>query len=148
MNSVQVLDEKEAFATFEFIKESVAWEPFKSRGKLLRLGNSPLPNDVVHDTCIEIISKALRKYDISNVLMYGVYLNLYENGRQYAPMHSHETQQIVVSLGAERILKIGSKDIILKSGEAVLFGTERHGVPVSDVNEPRISIAAFFRSIN
>lgn len=75
----------------------------------------------------------------------GVYLNNYENGLMYTPMHKHaDTIQLVISLGATRTLKVGTKEYRMKNGDAVVFGSSIHGVPQEpSVTEGRISIATF-----
>ena len=59
-------------------------------------------------------------------IILGLYLNWYENDQSYTPSHRHETDQLVISLGATRILRVGSRDFSMSHGDAVLFGTQTH----------------------
>jgi len=73
-----------------------------------------------------------------------MYVNYYENGKMYTPMHTHKgTKQLVLSLGESRDLIIGKKTFTMKNGDAIIFGSSPHGVPVSDTKKGRISIATF-----
>jgi len=54
------------------------------------------------------------------------------------------TNQLVLSLGASRILTIVNKSITLNNGDVVIFGEQLHGVPRSKTPcKQRISIATF-----
>ncbi len=85
--------------------------------------------------------------DINKIL--GIYLNLYRNGEDYTPGHSHPgMRQIVISLGASRTLYIKSgstpKNYLLSHGDVIIFGSGMHGVPKEPlVHTSRISIAVF-----
>src|SRR3989344_1693554 len=62
-------------------------------------------------------------------IILGLYLNWYENSQSYTPSHNHDTDQLVISLGATRVLRVGSRDFSMEHGDAVLFGTQPHSVP-------------------
>ena len=71
-------------------------------------------------------------------------MNDYENGDMWTPNHTHkDTHQLVISLGAERNLVVRNKKYKMKNGSAIIFGSAVHGVPKCNVEEGRISIAAF-----
>lgn len=71
----------------------------------------------------------------------GAYLNLYRDGRD---IHSHQTAQIVISLGATRVLKVGSKEYSTENGDMIIFGKSNHELlPDETVHTARISIALF-----
>src|SRR3989338_2347017 len=83
-------------------------------------------------------------------IILGLYLNWYENDQSYTPSHRHETDQLVISLGATRTLRVGSLDFSMAHGDAVLFGTQTHSVPLEKslpvsprFPDGRISIATF-----
>lgn len=66
----------------------------------------------------------------------------------YTPTHSHkDTDQLVISLGQTRILKINSKSYSLENGDAILFGSSPHSVPKDNSVNMRISIATFMKKI-
>ena len=97
---------------------------------------------------IPYVEDILKTFGRSYAIL-GLYLNWYENGQSYTPSHTHETDQLVISLGATRILRVGSQDFPMKHGDAVLFGTQPHSVPQETLHtdsrfpEGRISIATF-----
>ena len=74
----------------------------------------------------------------------GIYLNYYRDGNDYTPSHSHETCQLIISLGATRTLRVGNTDLKSGHGDIIVFGRSLHGVPKEpEVKEGRISIAVF-----
>lgn len=91
------------------------------------------------------ITKALNQMTTTEYVILGLYANYYEDGNMFTPSHSHkDTHQLVLSLGATRTLKVGSKEWLLETGDAVLFGSSPHSVPKEPhVKEGRISIATF-----
>lgn len=103
-----------------------------------------IDNDLFH-SILQYIEVPLRQYNVGNVV--GFYLNLYENGEMYTPNHKHiGTNQLVLSLGTSRILKIENKSITLNSGDIIIFGEQLHGVPRTKTHcGQRISIATFCR---
>ncbi len=85
---------------------------------------------------------------IDKYLVRGLYLNYYENGTMYTPEHSHPgTKQLVISLGATRILTLGSScRLPMQNGDAIVFDSIKHGVPRNnDIIAGRISIAVFLQ---
>ena len=75
----------------------------------------------------------------------GIYVNYYRNGNDWAPAHSHPGHtQLVISLGAERELKVGKKTYSMSNGDIIIFGSSIHEVVRdSTITEGRISIAVF-----
>ncbi len=93
----------------------------------------------------DLISESLEVFGYSNRSVYGVYLNYYRDGNDHTPTHVHkDTNQIVISLGAKRILMVGKASYHLDHGDIIAFGSSQHGVPkiLAPVGE-RISIAVF-----
>lgn len=86
---------------------------------------------------------------ITDLAIFGLYLNYYRNGYDHAPKHSHPgTCQIIISLGATRTLNVGTKSYSLNSGDMILFGSSMHEVPIeSEVKDGRISIATFSKFV-
>jgi len=81
---------------------------------------------------------------LPNYAVFGVYINYYQDGNMYTPQHSHKgTHQLVISLGAKRTLLVDKKAIKMENGDAILFGSNIHGVPKEPCLGGRISIATF-----
>ncbi len=77
-----------------------------------------------------------------------IYLNYYENGEMWCPNHTHPgTHQMVLSLGETRTLVVAKKDYVMKSGDAIIFGSAIHGVPKDTSTEGRIAIATFMKPL-
>lgn len=95
------------------------------------------------------------KYDVKNIesSILGIYLNYYENGNDYAPIHNHRkqgTHQMVISLGDSRTFVLGSKEFEVKNGDAMFFGYQNHGIKRMNKEKSdkgRISIAVFTKPI-
>jgi len=48
----------------------------------------------------DIIKDVITKLNI-NAVLHGIYLNYYQNGRDWTPNHSHkDMRQVIISLGA------------------------------------------------
>lgn len=95
----------------------------------------------------DLITNTLESISNKNYILLGIYLNLYENGEMYTPTHSHkDTEQLIISLGETRTLKINSRNYNLSNGDVILFGSQPHSVPKSDTEKSRISIATFMKT--
>lgn len=147
--TIQIMDTDTADVIFNHLYYNVQWEEgVKSKKGFTRLAKSLSVDDDILDCVLpylleainKLMPKTVNKYAITNI-----YINLYENGQMWTPNHTHPKQhQVVISLGAERILTIGNTNYKLKSGEAIIFGSSIHGVPKDPLcNEPRISVATF-----
>jgi hypothetical protein len=145
------LDEKEGTELYASLLQTIAWEDgIKSKKGFTRLAKSidlseyPQIEQFVLRTLTEKCKTGCQGYDI-----YGVYLNYYRNGEMWTPNHSHPgTHQLVISLGATRTLTVGKKNVPMKNGDAILFGSAIHGIPKEpSVSEGRISIATFMRPV-
>jgi hypothetical protein len=135
---------------FEYLKHNVEWvESIKSRknrtnGGFTRLGCSI--DLAEHPDILEVIKSTIAKFNKGiNYVIQGVYLNWYKDGNMWSPNHTHTgVHSLVISLGATRNFVLGKKTVPVKDGDAVIFGTALHGIPVqSEVTEDRISIAVF-----
>ena len=95
-----------------------------------------------------LILKVLSEISNTNYFIDGIYLNYHENGEMWTPNHSHKgTHQLVISLGATRILNVSNKSYNMENGDAVIFGSAIHGVPKDESTEGRISIATFMTPV-
>ncbi len=143
-----LLPSDEALALYYYLEEVVTWEA----GVPSRKGPTRLAKRVEIDQYPEItrvVRLALaRLYPEKNqVGVHGVYLNYYRDGNMWTPNHSHKgTAQLIISLGATRVLKVGKRDYPLENGDVIVFGSAVHGVPTQpEVREGRISIAVFLQ---
>merc|ERR1719263_2499404 len=72
-------------------------------------------------------------------------MNYYADGTQRTGVHRHDFWTCLVSLGAERILTVDNRPLLLRDGDLVIFGTQNHGVPVMpDVKDGRVSLVIFY----
>lgn len=151
-----VVDEDEALALYLSLKDSIPWrEGVRSRHGFTRLAYGILPEalDTEHPEVLHAIVQAVVKMGLvgseGQIAIGDVYLNYYRDGNDYTPSHSHpHSKQLVISLGAPRKLVVGKKEICMKSGSAVVFGSATHGVPKdTGVTSGRISIAVFIPNL-
>jgi len=147
--TVQLLDQEIAETLFTYLYCNIQWEEgIRSKSGFTRLAKGLSIDDEVLQPVLPYIINAIDKLKPKSVSKYaiiGTYLNLYENGDMWTPNHNHPKQhQIVISLGAERILKVGKTDYKMTTGSAIIFGSSIHGVPKDpNCHQPRISIATF-----
>jgi hypothetical protein len=141
-----ILDLNSSTGYYNYLRDNIQWEEgVKSRktgftrlAKPLNVGD----NQVVDYILADVFNKLsfTNKYQIL-----GIYLNYYKDGTHHTPSHTHKGMtQLVVSLGATRTLKVGSKNYQLNNGDVIIFGSSAHSIPIeSNVTEGRISIATF-----
>lgn len=112
--------------------------------------------NLLYDIVKTLLYKAysLLKYDVKNIegSILGIYLNYYESGNDYAPIHNHrkqKTHQMVISLGDSRTFVLGSKEFEVKNGDVMFFGYQNHGIKKENKKDDkgRISIAVFTKPI-
>jgi hypothetical protein len=133
-----LIDAKQSQEWFEDLKDNIKWHNGHTRMACpLMLGDN--------ETIDTILAFVLSKLNIDCQDIWGIYLNYYRNGNDYTPNHSHkDTKQLVISLGATRILEVGKKKYIMSNGDVILLGSSIHGVPKrAGLNECRISISCF-----
>lgn len=140
------LPSDEGWALYYHLQEVIAWEA----GVPSRRGPTRLAKSIDLDQYPEItrvLARALKHLypEKEQVGVYGVYLNYYRDGTMYTPNHSHKgTTQLIISLGATRLLTVGKRKFALENGDVIVFGSSVHGVPAQpEVQEGRISIAVF-----
>lgn len=143
------IDTETANQYYLFLKGNVHWVDGiysrKARGPTrLAFATNDNQTGFVDEFVSQIVHGVLKRLDRKYNLL-GSYLNYYVNGNHYCPSHRHiDNIQLVISLGATRSLKIGSKIYTLKSGDVIIFGSSAHEVPIEpNVTEGRISIATF-----
>lgn len=147
-----VFDKDLADFAFEYLKDSIQWmDGIKTRtGNFTRKQKALRIDD--DDIVFSMINRALDYIKLHFKCAYlvdGVYLNYYRNGLDYTPMHSHDTCQMIISLGCQRCLRVGTKDYYMNHGSVCIFGKSSHGVREQpEIQEGRISIAVFLREVN
>jgi len=106
----QLINPDEAYAAFLHLSETVQWiDGIPSRVHGFTRKAAPLtPGD--NSVVDRLIFQTLEKLGMSNTYgVLGVYLNYYRDGNYFTPTHNHPGScQVVISLGATRILKIGN----------------------------------------
>ena len=150
--TTRVLDDETATILMNVLIQKIKWDDgVRSKNGFTRKAKSVDMGGTLYETLMPQLAPSVVKLKPSWVKDYdilGMYINFYENGEMYTPMHSHPGQhQFVLSLGCERPLIIGKKSFVLKNGQGVLFGSSSHGVPKGNYDTPRISIALFMKPV-
>lgn len=147
------LDEPSSKELYVLLKKNIQWENsiYSNRqSRITRKGYSVdmTSSNYVDEIIISIVSSAMGSFNISNIRIYGIYVNYYRDGKDWAPSHKHEdSNQLVISLGVTRQLKVGDKTFSLDSGDIILFGKSNHSLLMDEsINRGRISIAVFLES--
>jgi hypothetical protein len=145
-----VFTKEEATNIYQYIHDEIKWENgiYSAYSKqTTRLAKSLSFDD--NDLIKWAMTEAIKRMKIVNYIIYGLYLNYYRDGNDFAPSHSHkETTQLILSFneeGGDRTLKIASKSYPLNNGDCILFGSSTHGVPKESNKKGRISIAIFMK---
>merc|ERR1719454_2411086 len=59
--------------------------------------------------------------------------------------HRHDNWTILVSLGSPRVLNVDYARVSMEDGDVILFGTQKHGVPVAAPSQGgRLSLVFMF----
>lgn len=75
----------------------------------------------------------------------GIITNWYPDGQGNLGSHRHDCWTALFSFGHERILTIDNTPLLMQDGDLVIFGTQRHGVPIMpEITEGRITLVVFF----
>ena len=152
----ELVDQKTADTTLEFLEKNVQWEDSiysKRKARITRKGYNFTDNgDIIDDYVLQLVTETLKTIEDKIQCKYrlaGIYLNYYPNGESFLPSHSHIGQvQFVISLGATRKLTIGKTEYAVGHGDCVIFGSSAHSIPIEpEVKNSRISIATFLDKI-
>ena len=74
-----------------------------------------------------------------------VLLNRYDSGDASIATHRQDFWSVLLSLGHERVLLLDDQPLLLRAGDVLVMGTQKHGVPRQpDCQGPRCSVALFF----
>lgn len=140
----EVVDGTTASNVFDYLRDNIRWiDGVKSKKGFTR---KACPMRFGDDHILDVtISDVFEKLKIPIEKLQFIYLNYYRDGDDWCPNHTHPgTQQVIISLGATRTLRVGTKDYPLNHGDVIVFGASLHGV-VKDpqCKEGRIAIAMF-----
>lgn len=142
-----LFDKNKSNETYNYLRDHIQWEEgVRSRSGFTRLAKSLDPGD--NRMIDDILSEAMKKLNLEGEYdILGIYLNYYRDGTHHTPSHSHKGMtQLVISLGATRILKVGKKDYQMSNGDVIIFGSSAHAVPPEpSIIDGRISIATFMQ---
>jgi len=76
---------------------------------------------------------------------YTIKMNWYPDGMAQVTDHRHDNWTILVSLGASRVLNVDYARVLMDDGDVILFGTQKHGVPVAAPTQGgRLSLVMMF----
>jgi len=141
------IEENEAMTLYYTLESEISWEEsIRSRiGGYTREGKIITRHDPYYTILCSYVTKCLELYSQDSLELVGIYLNYYKDGQTWCPNHIHKgTTQLIISLGAKRVLRVGKKDYTMENGDTILFGSSIHGIQKDpDIKEGRISIAAF-----
>ena len=80
-----------------------------------------------------------------------LFVNRYRDGTEDTGRHSHYCRQLTVSVGAPRVLRIdgpgvagGRRDVLMRTGTAVLLDGQFHSVPGDRTVDERFSLNLFY----
>ena len=143
-------DTETADFAYEYLVNTIEWEDgvrsrrtgFTRKAKAIGFNSDEVVQNLILGVLQMIQDPANREEKSFGIG--GIYLNWYRDGNDYTPSHSHETCQLIISLGSTRTLRVGNRDIPSGHGDVIVFGRSLHGVPKEpDVSDGRISIAVF-----
>lgn len=97
------------------------------------------------NSCIDkLLQSAFAKMDIRDTKA-RIFMNYYADGACRTGVHRHDFWTCLISLGADRILTVDNRPLLLRNGDLIVFGTQNHGVPpMPDVSTGRVSLVIFF----
>lgn len=77
---------------------------------------------------------------------YTIKMNWYPDGMAQVTDHRHDVWTILVSLGSPRVLNVDYARVLMDDGDVILFGTQKHGVPVAAPSQGgRLSLVMMFQ---
>lgn len=77
---------------------------------------------------------------------YAIKMNWYPDGMAQVTDHRHDIWTVLISLGAPRVLNVDYARVLMEDGDAILFGTQKHGVPAFPPSHGgRLSLVLMFQ---
>lgn len=100
----------------------------------------------------ELVFKVVQDFNLpdpgamhGDTARYTVKMNWYPDGMAQVTDHRHDNWTILVSLGAPRVLNVDYARVLMDDGDVILFGTQKHGVPVAAPTQGgRLSLVMMF----
>ncbi|CAE8703732.1 unnamed protein product, partial [Polarella glacialis] len=77
----------------------------------------------------KVVQRLLSEQNIDDRVLKRPGMLWYPDGTSQAIPHRHEAWTALMSFGAPRILTIDNHPVLLRDGDLIVFGTQRHGVP-------------------
>jgi len=118
---------------------------YDKEGNLKKQGNQSAKYTRGSSPAFEkLLQKFFAEYGIADRTS-GIGLNWYPDGGGVLGSHRHDCWTALFSFGHERILTIDKTPLLLQDSDLVIFGTQRHGVPLMpQVTGGRITVPIFF----
>ncbi|CAK0828216.1 unnamed protein product [Prorocentrum cordatum] len=164
LHSFRDLDIRRRFtedaSLFETLKEQVVWRQAKvvsrdqntgelalrydERGRSIRAGRQVSDYTGGLDVLDKLLQRVFSVMDIRDTQA-RIFMNYYADGQERTGVHRHDFWTCLLSFGANRILTVDGRPMLLRDGDLVVFGTQNHGVPVMpEITSGRISLVIFF----
>jgi hypothetical protein len=90
------------------------------------------------DALDDLVYKVVRDFSLpdpganyGDTARYTIKMNWYPDGMSQVTDHRHDNWTILVSLGSPRVLNVDHARVMMDDGDVILFGTQKHGVPVA-----------------
>jgi hypothetical protein len=145
-----VENKSEILTYFEIIlaivsEEGPLWDKYKTRSGLrfvneIRFDFGKYTGIIIPECFLDInkeitvlVSELLKVAQItitddSKIIPLQLFLCYYRDGKDVCPMHSHKCRQITLSIGADRIMTIGTTKKNLYNGSIIYLYKEKHGI--------------------
>jgi len=155
---------EDALASTEWVQPMADGREFKNgggyrlkydkEGRMRPQGNQNAKDGVVPGRLPKLdrlVQRLMVEQDIDDRVLKRPGLLWYPDGTSDAIVHRHEAWTALMSFGSPRILTIDNHPVLLRDGDLIVFGTQRHGVPkmctegsTFDEYGGRMSVVLFF----
>lgn len=105
---------------------------YDKEGRMRPQGNQHAKDGVIPGRLPELdklMQKVMVEQGIDDRVLKRPGLLWYPDGHADAIVHRHEAWTALMSFGSPRILTIDGHPVLLRDGDLIVFGTQRHGVP-------------------
>mmetsp|Transcript_46131 Transcript_46131/g.107935 ORF Transcript_46131/g.107935 Transcript_46131/m.107935 type:complete len:899 (-) Transcript_46131:266-2962(-) len=133
---------EDALKTMEWVQPMADGREFKNgggyrlkydkEGRMRPQGNQHAKDGILPGRLPELdklIQKVMVEQGIDDRVLKRPGLLWYPDGNADAIVHRHEAWTALMSFGSPRILTIDGHPVLLRDGDLIVFGTQRHGVP-------------------
>jgi len=155
---------EDALATTEWVQPMADGREFRNgggyrlkydkEGRMRPQGNQNAKDGVIPGRLPKLdklIQRVMVEQGIDDRVLKRPGLLWYPDGNSDAIVHRHEAWTALMSFGSPRILTIDGQPVLLRDGDLIIFGTQRHGVPkmcgegsTFDEYGGRMSVVMFF----